>query len=107
MTALIDIVTKTITAVCPIDGISLGSLTDKTTWRIDYHSTATADQQAAAQTALAGIVVADQNSNIKILAQIAALEATQTPRRMRESLVDPTWIKALDAQIVTLRGQLK
>ena len=41
-----------------------------------------------------------------LLAQIAALEAQQTPRRMREALKDGTFIDSLDAQIATLRGKL-
>ena len=45
-------------------------------------------------------------SNAVIIAQIAVLETTQTPRRMREALADPTWINALNAQIATLRAQL-
>lgn len=38
--------------------------------------------------------------------QIAALEAQQTPRRIREAIKDPTWLDALDAQIAALRAQL-
>ena len=45
-------------------------------------------------------------ANDIILAQIAALEETQTPRRMRESLADPTWMNALNAEIDALRATL-
>ena len=38
--------------------------------------------------------------------QIATLEATATPRRIREAASDPTWMNALDAEIAVLRGQL-
>lgn len=48
-----------------------------------------------------------RETNNIILVQIAELEATATPRRIRESLVDPTWMKALDDQIAELRGQLQ
>ena len=44
-----------IKALAPIDGISVGSYTDKTTWRVDYQSTATTDQIAAVNSYLAGI----------------------------------------------------
>lgn len=37
-----------VSAVCPIDGISIGKAADKSTWRIDYKATATAAQRAAA-----------------------------------------------------------
>ena len=48
-----------------------------------------------------------REANKAILKQIEELEATATPRRIRESLTDPTWMKALDAQIAVLRGQLQ
>jgi len=47
-----------------------------------------------------------REANNIILAQIKELEATATSRRIRESLTDATWMKALDAQIDALRGQL-
>ena len=36
-------------AVAPVDGVSVGVLTDKTTWRVDFQTTATDAQKAAAQ----------------------------------------------------------
>jgi len=48
-----------------------------------------------------------RGANSIILTQIKDLEATATPRRIRESLTDATWMKALDAQIAALRGQLQ
>ena len=50
--------------------------------------------------------LATQTANAAIIKQITALEATQTPRRMREALADPTWLNALNAQIAALRAQL-
>lgn len=46
---------------------------------------------------------------LTLIAQISTLEATQTPRRVREAVngIDNGWLKKLDAQIATLRGQLK
>lgn len=38
-----------ISAVCPIDSISIGDESDKTTWRIDFQSSATDAQKTAAQ----------------------------------------------------------
>lgn len=46
------------------------------------------------------------NPNDAILAQIVALEETQTLRRMRESLSDPTWINNLNVEISDLREKL-
>ena len=43
-------------AVCPIDGVSLGNLADKSTWRIDFHASATSAQRRAAQDALTAFV---------------------------------------------------
>lgn len=48
-----------------------------------------------------------REANKVILKQIIDLEAKITPRRIRESLVDATWMKALDAEIWILRGQLQ
>lgn len=36
-------------AVCPIDGVSVGQVADKSTWRIDFKPEATTEQRAAAQ----------------------------------------------------------
>ena len=43
-----------------------------------------------------------------ILDQIAALEATQTPRRMRDAVAgtDNGWLADLETQIAALRAQL-
>jgi hypothetical protein len=38
--------------LAPIDGISIGNNTDKTTWRIDFKPTATAAQKITAQAAI-------------------------------------------------------
>lgn len=35
--------------VCPIHGVSIGKVDDKSTWRISFKDEATAEQQAAAQ----------------------------------------------------------
>lgn len=50
--------------------------------------------------------IAASQPKLDILAQIDALERQQTPRRLREALTDPTFIKNLDEQISTLRSQL-
>lgn len=41
-------------AVCPIDGVSLGSESDKSTWLIRFSAAATAQQKQAAVAVLAG-----------------------------------------------------
>ena len=46
------------------------------------------------------------DSNNSILAQIHTLEATQTSRRIRDALVDSTWLKNLEVQIAALRAKL-
>lgn len=50
--------------------------------------------------------VAEYNARLAIINQIETLEATATPRRLREALIDPTWIKDLDAKIAALRAKL-
>ena len=47
--------------------------------------------------------------NAPTLARIATLEATVTPRRIREALTTApgkTWLVAVDSQIAALRGSL-
>lgn len=46
---------------------------------------------------------ASRDHNKVIIKQIEALEATQTPRRIREG---GQWVLDLETQIATLRGQL-
>jgi hypothetical protein len=48
-------------------------------------------------------------SEQNVLSQIAALESTVTPRRQREAIlgIDNGWLAGIDAQIATLRTQLK
>lgn len=40
---------KALKAVCPILGVSIGRVNDKSTWRIDFTDEATSEQRAAAQ----------------------------------------------------------
>lgn len=68
------------------------------------HYLLTSAEQIALDAKNAAWAVGVKNRNL--LAQIAALEATQTPRRQREALTDSTWMKNLDAQIAALRAQL-
>lgn len=49
VTAKLDAVLR---AVCPIDGVSIGRVADKKSWRIDFKPEATADQRTTAQAAL-------------------------------------------------------
>ena len=50
--------------------------------------------------------IAEYETRLAIINQIEALEATATPRRIREALIDPAWIKDLDAKIAALRAKL-
>lgn len=51
-----------------------------------------------------------QSQSDKIKAEIAALESQQTLRRLREAMLTDAgraWLEGIDAQIATLRSQLK
>ncbi len=48
---------RSISAACPIDGVSIGSPMDKATWRIDYSPSATPAQKSAAQGVVAALDV--------------------------------------------------
>jgi hypothetical protein len=68
------------------------------------HIEMTADEIAARQAEEAAVAAAAPRRDL--LAQIANLEAQQTPRRIREALKDPTFMNALDAQVSALRAKL-
>ena len=46
-----------VSAVAPIDGVSIGDKLDKSTWRVDFHPDATPAQKTAAQQAIASFVL--------------------------------------------------
>lgn len=52
-----------ITAVCPIDGVSVGRKDDKATWRIDFAAGASQPQRVAALAALAAFDVGAAESD--------------------------------------------
>lgn len=51
-----------VSAVCPIEGISIGKQDDKSTWRIDFKEAATKEQQLAARAALDAFDIAGAKS---------------------------------------------
>lgn len=48
MNAIVNL-TKAVSDVCPIHGVSIGSAEDKATWRIDFKDEASSEQRAAAR----------------------------------------------------------
>jgi len=66
----------------------------------------TADEEAAHLAEQAANAAAQPR--LDILAQIAALEVQQTPRRMREALLgtDAGWLDGKEDEIAALRAQL-
>lgn len=54
-----------IRAKCPIDGVSIGDQNDKSTWRIDFQPTATAQQRADAQAVVDAFDVALEEQKLK------------------------------------------
>ena len=69
-----------IQTVCPIDGVSLGKMNDKSTWRIDFKSHATSAERQAAQSALTTFDVAVEEQKMKDAADavIAAKDDVKT-----------------------------
>ena len=53
-----------ILSVCPINGIGLGALNDKSTWRIDFKPEATVQQRADAQAVVAAFDVAAEEKKL-------------------------------------------
>lgn len=66
-----------ISAVCPIQGISIALETDKSTWRIDFDLSATPAQKAAAQTVLQAFDVAAEKAAEAAAAQRVVDVTTQ------------------------------
>jgi hypothetical protein len=64
---------------------------------------------AATAEQIAAVVSPPPSPNASVLAQIVLLEATITPRRLREATLTvdgKTWLEVVDAQIAALRVQL-
>lgn len=51
-----------VAAVCPIEGISIGKPDDRSTWRIDFNSQATAGERVAAQAIVDGFDLSAANA---------------------------------------------
>lgn len=60
---------KTISALAPIDGVSVGTSGDSATCRIDFQAVATAPQRTAAQSALAAFDWSDAATDVWMDAQ--------------------------------------
>ena len=58
----LDLLHIALSAAAPILGISVGSVNDKSTWRIDFDPSATLAQQAAAQVVLQAFDVAAEEA---------------------------------------------
>lgn len=97
-------------AVCPIHGVSIGRKNDRSTWRVDFAPEATDEQKAQAAQIVAAFDVENADHNVGIDAQIAALEAKETPRRIAESItsdVGMKWLVENRQKIAALRSQRK
>lgn len=101
---LIERVSKAVEAVCPIAGVSLGILGDKSSWSVQFLPQATGPQRVAAQTAIDNFDLAASN------AQDAALEQARKDIRADPDFSDlvskiknatPTQIKAYVTNNIT------
>jgi hypothetical protein len=68
---------QTILAVCPIEGVSVPTVGNSATVRIDYQPSATAAQQAAAQAALASF---DWSTTAQAAWELAQNQAAAVPQ---------------------------
>src|SRR5712671_6084445 len=57
--SMLPLLHEAISAVCPIDGVSVGRRDDKATWRIDFADAATAQQKQAAADVVAQFDLTD------------------------------------------------
>jgi hypothetical protein len=77
-----------IAAVCPIQGVSIGNLADKATWRIDYDPAATAPQKQAAQAVITSFNVNALTPQGRIANGIA-ITSTGSPALNATYAIDP------------------
>ena len=75
-----------IAAVCPIVGVAVGNLADKTTWRIAFDPAATAPQQQAAQN-----VVAAFNPNAPTTTDVDVFRDGRLATGFTDATTGKTW----------------
>ena len=61
---LVNTLHEKIGTVCPIHGVAIGRLADKSTWRIDFKPEATTQQRADAQAVVAAFDVAAEEKKL-------------------------------------------
>lgn len=111
MTTIAHDLSAAIAAVCPIVGVSIGRIADRSTWRIDFAEEATPAQRAAARNVLSSFdpVAAQRVAEAKL--KILSLEGGQD-RAMREAVLTVlgagnTKLHQLEAQIAAERAVIE
>lgn len=97
MATVVELLSREILAAgVPITGVSIGTMTDKTTWRIDFLPNASPEQRATGATVMAAFVLptaqqlADEDANEQT--QTKALKAVALA--LWECIPAPTMTKA-------------
>ena len=88
--------------VCPIHGVSIGTMDDRKTWRIDFTDEATASEKKAASAVLDAFDVAAPIVSDNIANELLDTESTAVLARKLEDL-----ILKLDGDGVTVPGDAK
>lgn len=92
---VISVIHEAVAAVAPIDGVSIGTLSDKQTWTVCFKEEATTEERAAAQTVIDNFSVETAEAT---LTTMAALSATDTSTvRVLEDLIGVLVDKSLIA----------
>lgn len=88
-----------IAAVAPIYGVSIGSPTDKSTWRIDYMDEATDAQKEAAQAVVGAF---DPTTSVSVPLTVSSMQAKVA--LLRSGLLDQvnTWVasQSIETQLI-------
>lgn len=83
MRFLVEALDVKIKKVAPIDGVSIGQIDNKSTWRIDFKPEATPAQRRAAQGVVNGFDITVEQQKIK--------DKSDTKRALKDTLkADPT-----------------
>lgn len=107
---LVTLLTDQIKNVCPIYGASIGDVSDKNTWRIDFHPSATPAQKVEAQAVVDSFDIASSSTSDLINSLAAAVQSHLDTQAMvygydnivsavsyRGDTLNPEWAAEADA----------
>lgn len=91
---------RQISQVCPIAGVSIGTIDDKRTWRVDFAEGATTEQRAAANAVITSFdVTAAQQAEAQLLQRRLTDDQELADARLNNAVI--ALIDSTPAQLLT------